>query len=372
LENINQCAAYILLDQWEMTEMELIKNRNNYWKILILVLTTTITLAIHYGWVLQPIFGHANWIHAIHGRLCYIPIVIAASWFGLRGGLWMALTISVLVLPYIFIFGGQHVDISSELLEIVFYFAIAVLMGALVDREAKIRRENERSQIQLERSHKLSMIGQMASGVAHEIKNPLASIKGAFEILSADDSTPAEKREFQEIVFKEIKRMDNTVKEFLDFSRTRRFQLKKTNLSEILKTALRQFQSQFEKAGFEIDARIAENVYVNADPEKIQQVIINLILNAMEASRNAGYIKIQLNGDANEVRLVFEDSGLGFSDNDREKIFEPFYTTKAKGLGLGLAIVKSIIERHEGTILIESKQGEGAKFTVSLPAYKDS
>ncbi len=177
-------------------------------KLLILAGATAITLAVHYGWLLEPLFGHVHWVHAIHGRLCYIPIVIAASWFGLRGGLYAAGVISVLVLPYVLTSVDDPHELASEAAEIVFYFAIAILIGVLVEREFTARRKQQEAQLQMERSQKLSLVGQLAAGVAHEIKNPLASIKGAADILTDDDTTRADREEFKEILQNEIRRID--------------------------------------------------------------------------------------------------------------------------------------------------------------------
>ena len=112
-------------------------------KILIIAATISLTVAIHYGWVWEPLFGHSTWIHAIHSRLCYFPIIIAAAWFGLRGGLISAAVISILVLPYIFGHDLGAGSFAMELVELVFYFGIGILVGALVDREMKSRKRNE-------------------------------------------------------------------------------------------------------------------------------------------------------------------------------------------------------------------------------------
>jgi len=348
----------------------LIKKQDNWWKIAILISSTAFTLAVHYGWVLQPLFGHSNLIHAIHGRLCYIPIVIAASWFGLRGGLCTALAISILVLPFIFFGGGGHTDTSGEFLEIIFYFAIASLTGGLVDREAKIRRKQDQTQLQLEKTHKLSMIGQMAAGIAHEIKNPLASIKGAFEIVCHKNTEAEEKKEFEGIVFKEVKRIDDTVSEFLEFARPKEFKLKKIKLADSLKTALKQMQNQINSAGVELKTNINNQIFVFADPQKIHQVIINLVLNAIEASKVNDIIEVSLSADDSNACIKFSDKGEGLSSNEIDKIFEPFYTSKAKGTGLGLTIIKSIIERHDGSIKVNSVKGKGTDFIITLPLYK--
>ena len=337
-----------------------------WWKILIIAGSTLLTLAIHYG-ALESVLGHSSWAHAIHGRLCYIPIAMAAAWFGLRGGLWTALVISVSIQPYIFYFGRHVTNLSNELVEIFFYFAVAVLAGALVDRESRIRRKQEQTQLQLERSHKLSLIGQMAAGVAHEIKNPLASIKGAFEIINDVSIPPEEKKEFQEIVFKEISRINGTVKEFLEFARPRDFELRRINLSETVEAAVKQMQGQANKTGLKIDTKIKSGVHVLADREKMHQVVINLILNAIEASAPDCTIEIGLKVEGTEASMSFRDCGPGINNGHLERIFDPFFTTKSQGTGLGLAIVKSIVERHNGSIAVESGPIQGTAFIIKLP-----
>jgi two-component system sensor histidine kinase HydH len=342
-------------------------NKSDWIKIAILAATVTLTVAIHYGWVLVNLFGHSDWIHAIHSRLCYIPIVVGAAWFGLRGGLAVALAITILIQPYIFIMGAPHSDVSSELVEIVFYFALAFLTGGLIDREAKIKRRQEETQSQLERSHQLSLIGQMAAGVAHEIKNPLASIKGAVEIIGDDTVTAEEKNEFQGIIAGEIKRIDGTVQEFLEFARPKEVELNRVDLGVTVQSSIRLMQNQIESAGIKLETALPENIVVMADPEKMHQVIINLLLNAIAASKEGQKMEVTLRSDRWSANLIVKDYGDGMKPDDKARIFDPFFTTKAHGTGLGLAIVKSIIERHKGKIDVESVPGQGTEFTIQLP-----
>lgn len=342
-------------------------NKADLQKISILAASVALTIAIHYGWILEPIFGHSSLCHAIHSRLCYIPIVMAASWYGLRGGLLTALVISILIQPFIFILKNPHVDVTSELVEIVFYFALAALTGGLIDRESKIRRDQEETQLQLERSHELSLVGQMAAGVAHEIKNPLASIKGAVEIVGNDKTSPDERKEFQGIIVKEIKRIDGTVQEFLEFARPKEVKFQRVNLGDIINSAGKQLQGQIEKAGQHLHLTTEENVFVKADPEKLREVILNLILNAIDASKIEQDINVVARAIRQKAELIVEDFGVGMSDGEKEKLFDPFFTTKSKGVGLGLAIVKSIIEKHSGNIIVESALDKGTKFIISLP-----
>lgn len=340
-------------------------------KALIILGTVALTVAIHYGLILEPIFGHSGWVHAIHGRFCYIPIVIAASWFGIRGGLITASVVSLSVLPYIFLGLGHVSNRSVELVELVFYFAIAVLTGALIDREWTIRKKQEQTQLQLERAHKLSIIGQMAASVAHEIKNPLASIKGAVEIIG-DERTPAEqKREFRAIALSEIKRTDGTIKEFLAFARPRESRMEKLDLSQSLVASARQIEVQTSAKQVRIITDIPNQIYINGDSEKIHQAVINLLLNALEASPHNSQISLSLSARHNSAEVVIADRGAGIAAADLERVFEPFYTTKASGTGLGLAVVKAIVENHDGSIEISSQPGVGTTVTVSIPRLKE-
>jgi len=337
-------------------------------KTLSLAGVIALTVGIHYGWVLGPIFGQSHWIHAIHGRFCYIPIVIAASFFGMRGGLWVAAIISALVLPYILGSDqGEH-NLAGEFVEIVFYFAIALLAGALTDRERRSRRRQEQTQLQLERSHKLSMVGQMAAGVAHEIKNPLASIKGGVEILCSDSTSDDERREFREIVTREIRRIDDTVREYLDFARPRESRPEPVDLVEVVTAAARQLESQAGKAGVKIVQTSDPQVTIRADREKIHQVVLNLLLNAIDASPAGESIEVTTRVTRGRMaELTVRDHGPGIDPTDAERVFEPFYTRKSAGSGLGLAVVKSIVESHRGGVDLKAAEGGGAVFTVTLP-----
>ncbi len=352
--------------------MEKLNPENKWHKIIILTGITGLTLAFHYGLIVEPIFGHIHWIHVIHGRLCYIPIVVAATWFGIRGGLFAATVISLLLMPYIFGIEREMSDLVQEFAEIAFYFAIAVLAGALVEREFRIRRRHQDAKLQLERSQKFSLVGQVAAGVAHEIKNPLASIKGAVEILSDEGTSPAEKAEFQEIFIREIRRIDNTIAEFLNFARPKETKLVKLDLPGTLRNCIRQMEPQARRQQISIEGDLPDNIFILGDAEKIHQLTLNLIVNSIQACSPGTTIKIVLRVvGAQMARVTLTDTGPGIDEEDLDKVFEPFYTTKTAGTGLGLAIVQSIVENHHGTIDLRSRPGQGTTVIITFPVYKE-
>ncbi|MGB5107046.1 MAG: ATP-binding protein [Candidatus Zixiibacteriota bacterium] len=336
-------------------------------KIATIAAITMLTTAIHYGYVFEPIFGDAHWIHALHSRFCYIPIVIAASWFGIRGGLWTATAITITVIPFVFGARSDAHSFAGEIVEIVFYFALAVLIGALVDREFRARRRQEDMRLQLERSQKLSLVGQVAAGVAHELKNPLASIKGAVEIISDETTNENDRAEFKNILFREIKRMDGTVTEFLEFARPKPTRIEEIDLSTLLQSSLRQLEAQVSREHIQIAENIEPAILIPGDREKLHQLILNIMLNAMQASKSGDTVVVNLASSNDHVELSIKDNGEGISSENLERIFEPFYTTRATGSGLGLAIVKSIVDAHRGAIDITSESGKGASVVVKLP-----
>jgi two-component system, NtrC family, sensor histidine kinase HydH len=346
--------------------------RERNYKILIIVGIVGLTVAIHYGLILEPIFGQSHWIHAIHGRFCYIPIVIGATLFGLRGGIIVASTISIAVMPFILNKDlGEH-NLAGEFVELIFYYAIAILTGALIGRQLSIRKKQEETQLQLERSHKLSMVGQMAAGVAHEIKNPLASIKGAYEIICDKNTPEKDREEFSQIVSSEIKRIDDTVKGFLEFARPKESKFEKLNISDTISSSIKQIEAQLHEKNIKLKDNIQTSLFIRGDGEKIHQAALNLILNAVEASDSGSVINVDLAQDKNDIVLfTIKDNGSGISVQDLEKVFEPFFSSKTSGTGLGLAIVKAIIDNHDGQIHIESKADVGTEVSIVLPVYKE-
>ena len=295
------------------------RNRDLWWKLGTLAAAIVITVSIHYGWILVPLFGHSPWVHAIHSRLCYIPIVMAAAWFGLRGGLITAATISLMILPFILWSNNPHMEPSSEWVEIVFYFGIGGLIGLLVDRERRIRARQEETALQLERSQRLSMMGQMAASVAHEIKNPLASIKGAVEIINSPATSTDERREFEGIVVGEIGRIDRTVREFLDFGRPREIALQRADLSAVVTAAAKQMERQVTDKGLELITMIESDIIAEIDGERIHQLVLNLLLNAIEASTAGGAIEITLERTSDNIANHLSKRS-GQRDNRRESL----------------------------------------------------
>lgn len=345
--------------------------RNRRVKLSILALVTGLTIAIHYGWLTQWAFGHVHWIHALHSRFCYVPIVIAASWFGLRGGIYCASAISLLILPYVFDANPDVHNLSMELVEIFFYYGIGILVGALVDRETRVRKQHETTLLQLERSQRLSLVGQMAAGVAHEIKNPLTSIKGVLEIVSDEKVAKSDRDEFRDIGFREVRRIDSTIAEFLEFARPKEMKRDALDFSAALTSSLKQLQPQVAKAGMTLHTQIDPGIHVLGDQEKLHQVILNILLNAIDASDSGDRIDVQLAHDlSDQPILTISDSGKGMTQNEIEQAFDPFFTTKSSGTGLGLSIVKSIVENHGGQIHISSTVNKGTQVTIWLPPLR--
>jgi signal transduction histidine kinase len=251
--------------------------------------------------------------------------------------------------------------------EIVFYFAIAVLIGVLVEREFTARRKQQEAQLQMERSQKLSLVGQLAAGVAHEIKNPLASIKGAADILTDDDTSREDRQEFKDILRNEVRRIDGTVAEFLEFARPKKTQLETLDLTKTVRATLRQIEADAKRGRLPIEPELQEGIVINGDPEKLHQMTLNLMLNAMQASEEGDTIRVTLTDhNAIGVQLVIADSGAGIDESDMRRIFEPFFTTRSSGAGLGLAVVKDIVDSHSGEIAIEGDVGRGTTVTITL------
>jgi len=218
---------------------------------------------------------------------------------------------------------------------------------------------------QLTRADRLAAVGRLASGLAHEIRNPLASISGSVQLLLEDEKVCVEDRHLMEIVVKEADRLNALLSDFLNFARPAPLQLESIDMAALLDEliALMSASGQFKNVTVEKVFRGPTRMKV--DPQKMHQVLWNLLINAGEAVQPSGKIRVEIVEEKSEI--IIEDSGPGIAEEDRDKLFEPFFTTKGKGTGLGLANVYANVEAHGGRIFVEPGNLGGARFTIDLP-----
>lgn len=259
--------------------------------------------------------------------------------------------------------------------EIELFRAVASSMGVTLQNSQVYERMKERE--------RLAALGQMAAGLAHEIRNPLGSIKGAAQFLLpiGDQAGDASTREFLNIIVEEVNRLNRIVSQFLDYARPYRGEQSQLDVNEIVRKTVQLIEKEEGAAHVEISMSLADGLPpVRADPEQLRQVFLNLCLNALQAMPQGGRLSISTSlrrstrrGAAaafSEVR--FRDTGGGISPDNLKNLFIPFFTTKEKGTGLGLPISQRIIENHGGTIEVRSSPGAGSTFTVLLPLEADA
>jgi two-component system sensor histidine kinase PilS (NtrC family) len=218
---------------------------------------------------------------------------------------------------------------------------------------------------QLKRADKLAAVGRLASGLAHEIRNPLASISGSVQLLLEDEEVSNEDRHLMNIVVKEADRLNLLLSDFLNFAKPSALQLEKIDMSALVDELIVLVNASGQFQGVTIEKKCQGPAQMIVDPQKMNQVLWDLMINAGDAAKPDGRIRIEINGAQGEI--VIEDSGAGITDEDQDKLFEPFYTTKDKGTGLGLANVYANIEAHQGRIYVEPGDLGGARFIIELP-----
>lgn len=251
------------------------------------------------------------------------------------------------------------------------------LAGLLAEIEAKnselIRAyENlKETQRHLTESEKLASMGRMAAMLAHEIRNPLGAITTSLGVLRNYDSPDYDDMELFGIVDQELERLNKLVEDFMTFSKSPETTRKKTDLNPLVDEVLSLLNLNTEK-GREIRTEKFLNPEIPAlflDGDRIKQVLLNVLINAVQAMPNGGTLSVEtgFGNTSKEVQLAIRDSGCGMSDDVLSQIFQPFFTTKDKGLGLGLSIVQKIVKEHDGYVMIESEEGVGTKMSINFP-----
>jgi len=234
---------------------------------------------------------------------------------------------------------------------------------------AQANRNLQEAEAAVRRSERLAALGQLSAGLAHELRNPLGTIKTSAEmLLKSVDADNAVAREMAGFISSEVDRTNSLVTRFLDFARPLAVRLEKTDLTQVIDQAI----TDIEKHQPPFDVTIYKNYSPEIPPffldgQLMERVIYNLVLNAAQASPPNGSITVKTRESDGTVEITVIDRGSGIPPKLIENIFNPFYTTKSAGVGLGLAIVSKIVDEHGGSIAVESEPGEGSVFRVYLP-----
>jgi len=340
-------------------------------------------------------FGHSFFtgVHDFHRTLFFIPIVYAALVFGVWGSLITSFAFLCVVLPRALLFSPYTDPIIRAALFVIFAAFIGLLVAMQLSRIESERRARaaldkaykelsqydkrlRENQEQLIQAEKLTSLGQMAASIAHEVNNPLAGVLVYTQLLARKlNSGTFTKEGALESLGKmetEIIRSSRLIRSLLDFARQSPPSLREVNANEVLGRALELAAHSAQLQNIQVNKELASSLpNIMADFDQLQQVSLNLIMNALQAMPKGGQLTLRTSAGDGQLKIEFQDTGQGISKENMHKLFTPFFTTKekGKGVGLGLAVAYGIIQRHKGRIEVQSKEGEGTTFTIYLPQH---
>ena len=221
---------------------------------------------------------------------------------------------------------------------------------------------------QVETNRRLAAIGKLAAGVAHEIRNPLSSIKGFATYFSRQYKNEPEDVEIAKIMVQEVERMNRSITQLLEFAKPMAVEIKQTRIEPLIRHSLKLVSHDLEKKKIRVETDIrTRRETIHTDPERICQVLLNLYMNALNAMDSGGILEIGVADVQDDIEIRVADNGCGIPAKDLEKVFDPYFTTRAKGTGLGLSIVHRLVENLKGDIRVESRPSKGTVFYIILP-----
>ncbi len=326
---------------------------------------------------------HFIFWHNVFQRLYYIPIIYAAIYFGIRGGLAASLFAAVLYIPHIIRAWHPMPDYAmNQYAEIVLFFLVGSITGILADADRKHRKELEaateetrklylelqNSFEQLKRADRLAAIGQLSAGLAHEIRNPLGSIDGAAQVLQQPETPEEVRKEFREVIRKETRRLNRLLTNLLDFARPRCPDFQPVDVGRTIDAVISLVSPTARQSGIQLRKQISRSVPpIECDNEQLKQVLLNLVMNAIQAMPDGGEIGVAAVEKYADIVIAVRDQGVGIPAEDVDKVFDPFFTTKGSGTGLGLSVAHQIVTQHGGVITVERNPDRGMTFSVAIP-----
>ncbi len=363
-----------------------VKKHLQWIRLSILAVLIALITTIHY---LVGAMG-PGLLHSILGHLYIIPILLGASWYGVLGGITVSILSTALFSPHLFLHWTDPFLDVYNFVEIFLFLLIGITTGVLSQMERNQRIRYEQALLRLDESHRklkeqtdilfqteeqlrvadrLSALGELSAGMAHEIRNPLGSIRGAAEILKDDYAPGAPKHEFVQILLKETERLNRIVQEFLGFARPKQPEFQQADLNEAIDSVLTLTAQEAKKTGVRVEKRLDSSIGKRSlDAGLLKQAFLNLVLNAIQAMPQGGILTVESVLRDRFIEITVSDTGIGIPGEERKKLFSPFFTTKKDGTGLGLAITYRIVQNHKGEISVASEPGKGSTFTVKLPA----
>jgi two-component system, NtrC family, sensor histidine kinase HydH len=302
--------------------------------------------------------------HAVHRRLYYLPLVLGAFWYGIKGAVAVSVSAIALYLPFtLFHWQGSWHDFDT-ILEGGLYVFIALTLGFLAERQ---QREHA-AKIEAER---FAAIGRAVSEIAHDMKSPLMAIGGFVSQVSRKLSGDEASLNKLQVVIQETARLEGMVKEMLDFGRPFELVPSQGSLNDLVEETVEVSKPIAGKAGVELRAEVDRSLpSLELDATRLRQVLMNLITNAIQSSLSGEEILVRTRRSKLEEIVEITDCGCGIPEGEREKIFQPFFTTKKEGTGLGLATAKRIVEAHGGRITFHPNKDKGTTFVVALPTRR--
>lgn len=328
-------------------------------------------------------------VHIVHYYLLYLIIIFVAMKFGFLGGVISSVIITLLYAPtvYLNIFNLKHYHIRS-LVEILMMYTLGIFAGVysqrlylktcrLQDAFEKLKKYSQdkiKMEQEIAKSEKLRVMGQLSAGIAHEIKNPLASLRSAAKMLKDGKNLP----QLLDIMISEIDRLNTFVERFLQYANFGKIEDQKISVTKLyleLKELLKLLVSPYKDINVAFNCKIEDEKFIKGDINNLKQAFLNIFSNAIEEISDIDYNKeifFEAFYEENWVVFKIKDSGYGIKEDLIEKVFEPFFTTKETGTGLGLTITNKIIKEHGGILEIENQNGATFIIKLQLENYENS